>query len=218
MRRRERLNDPSAIRFRSSPFRTVMDPTPVPPDPALDPTLLDRVRGVAPVVRGLIGKVRAVGMVSAGAAVVLWAILFGASAWPVTMETVAALLVLGVLLGPAAGTFLAVLTLREVLGLPARLRSLPGTVRDTALEAKEHAAGSSERQGRAGRVLGFFGVLWRLRGIVEDTRGSWLRTLALARFARLASLPFALGLLAAFALNVVVIAAAVVAMLVTALW
>lgn len=197
-----------------------MDPTPAPPDSALDPTLLDRVRGVTPVVRGLIGKVRAVGMASAGAAVVLWAVLFGASAWPVTAETVAALLVLGVLLGPAAGTFLAVLTLREVLDLPARLRSLPGALRETAVEVKDRAAtvaGASEGRGRAGRVLGFFSVLWRLRGIVEDTRGSWLRTLALARFARLASLPFALGLLAAFALNFVVIAAVVVAVLIALL-
>jgi hypothetical protein len=64
-----------------------------------------------------------------------------------------------------------------------------------------------------GRLLGVFGVLWRLRGVVGDTQSSWLKTLALVRFARLASLPFALALVAAFALNFVVITAAFFAVL-----
>lgn len=198
-----------------------------PPSPDLDPgsspgqALVERVRGLTPVVRGLVGKVRAVGVVSAVAAVVLWAVLFGAMAWPLTDQSLIAFVALGVLFVPAAGTFVAVLTLREVLALPDRLRALPGTLRETATDVKDRAtsvAGSAEGQSRGRRALGFFGVLWRLRGIVEETRGSWLRTLALARFARLASLPFFLWLLGAFALNFVVIAAAAVAVLVAALW
>jgi hypothetical protein len=187
-----------------------MNPTPAPADSPPDPAVLDRVRGVLPTVRGLIGKVRAVGVVSAGAAVVLWAILFGASAWPLSFQTVLALFVLGVLLLPAAGTFLAVATLREVLALPDKIRALPGAVRESALEAKGHAGGAQGRS-RSRRLWGVFGVLWRLRGIVMDTQGSWLQTLALVRFARLASLPFALGLVVLFALNFVVLAAAVLA-------
>lgn len=197
-----------------------MEPTPA-PQPSPEPTLVDRVRGITPAVRGLVGKVRAVGVVSAVAAVVLWAILFGASAWPISGEAALAYVALAVLLVPAAGTFVAVLTLREVLALPDRLRSLPGTLRETAVDVKGRAAAvtlPAEGRSRTGRALGFFGVLWRLRGLAEDTRGSWLRTLALARFARLASLPFFLWLLAAFALNFAVIAAAVVAVLVAALW
>lgn len=189
-----------------------MPPTPPQPVPPPDPVLLDRVRGVLPVVRGLIGKVRAVGAVSAVAAVVLWAVLFGAAVWPVTLKTLGALVALGILLVPAAGTFLAVGVLREVIALPGRLRALPEAVRDSAREAREHA--SAEGQSRSRRLVGFFGVLWRLRGIVGDTQSSWLQTLALARFARLASLPFALGLVVAFALNFVVIAVAAVAVLV----
>jgi hypothetical protein len=167
------------------------------------------------VVRGLIGTVRLVGVVSAGAAVVLWAVLLGEAAWPLSGRTLAALVALAVLLVPAAGTFLAVLTLDEVLDLPGRLRALPGAVRDSASEASGHVSGSSmvERRGRVGRLLGVFGVLWRLRGVVGDTQSSWLKTLALVRFARLASLPFALALVAAFALNFVVITAAFFAVL-----
>lgn len=190
------------------------DRTPAPPDP----TLVDRVRGLMPVVRGLVGTVRTVGIVSAVSAVVLWALLFGAMAWPLTGRSLVAFGVLAVLLVPAAGTFVAVLTLREVLALPDRLRAVPGALRETAVDVKDRAATVAAPGGTRQRALGFFGVLWRLRGIVEETRGSWLRTLALARFARLASLPFVLGLLGAFALNVVVIAAAVVAVLVAVLW
>jgi len=188
--------------------------TPPPDSTPVDRTLLDRVRGLVPIVRGLIGKVQAVGVVSAGAAVVLWVILLGDVAWPLSAQTLVALLGLGVLLVPAAGTFLAVLTLREVLDLPGRIRSLPGAVRESASEAGSQLAdvAGADGQRRSQRVFGFFGVLWRLRGIVEETRGSWLKTLALARFARLASLPFALALVGAFALNFVVIAAAVLAL------
>ena len=187
-----------------------MAPTPPPVTPTPDPAVLDRVRGMLPAVHRLIGKVQAVGVVSAGAAVVLWALLLGATAWPLSLQTVLVLVVLGILLIPAAGTFVAVGVLREVIALPGRLRALPGAVRESAVEAREQAAG----EGRSRRLIGFFGVLWRLRGIVADTQSSWLQTLALARFARLASLPFALALVGAFALNFAVIAAAVVAVLV----
>lgn len=200
-----------------------MEPPPAAPasQPAPDPSLVERVRSLTPTVQGLVGKVRAVGIASALAAVVLWAIVFGASAWPISGEAALAYVALAVLLVPAVGTFVAVLTLREVLALPERLRSLPGTLRDTAVDVKDRAASVArpeEGRSRTGRALGFFGVLWRLRGLVEDTRGSWLRTIALARFARLASLPFFLWLLTAFALNFAVIAAAAVAVLVAALW
>ncbi len=151
-------------------------------------------------------------MVSAVAAVALWGIWLGAAVWPLSAKTPFAVLALGVLLVPAAGTWLAVGTLREVLDLPARLRAVPGAVRETAAEAASRASGSST-EGRAGRLVGVVGVLWRLRGVVLDTRGSWLRTVALARFARLASLPFALALVAAFGLNFVVIAVAAVVLI-----
>jgi len=192
----------------------------VSPEAIPDRTLLDRVRGIVPVVRGLIGVVQRVGIVSVGAAILLWVILFAEAVWPPSLYTALAIFALGVLLMPAVGTFLAVLTLGEVLDLPTRLRALPGVVRETASEVESHLAESdaAEERSRRVRMMGFFGVLWRLRGIVEDTRGSWLSTLALARFARLASLPFAFSLVAAFALNFAVIAAALVAALLTILF
>ncbi len=166
--------------------------------------------------RGVIGKVRGVGIVSAVAAVVLWAVLFGGVVWPLSVRTVAALLALGVLLVPAGGTLLAVLTLNEVLDLPNRLRALPGQVRDSAVDAAEGTADVVRPGGpkRSRRLFGLFGVLWRLRGVMGDSRGTLARTVALARAARLASLPFVLALVAAFALDFVVIVAAVVAVLV----
>jgi hypothetical protein len=176
----------------------------------------DRLRGVLPLVRGVVGKVRAVGIASAVAAVVLWLVLFGGVLWPLTVRTAGALVALGILLVPAGGTLLAVLTLNEVLDLPNRLRALPGQVRDSATEAATGAAdvvrpGESKR---SRRLFGFVGVLWRLRGVMGDSRGTFARTVALARAARLASLPFVLVLVAAFALDFVVIAAAVVAVVV----
>ncbi len=183
--------------------------SPLPPAPG-------RLRGLVPGVQSLIGKVRVVGVVSAVAAVVLWGVLFGGTVWPLSAKTALALAGLGVLLVPAAGTWLAVLTMREVLELPARLRALPGRVLGSAGETATQAASVARSPGRhrGGRLIGFFGVLWRLREVVGDTRGTLLRTAALARAARLASLPFALALVAAFALNFVVIAAAVAAVLV----
>lgn len=188
---------------------------------APDPALLDRVRGITPTVQRLVGKVKTVGIVSALAALVLWAVLFWQMAWPLTDQSPLAFVALLVLLAPAVGTFIAVLTLREVIDLPNRLRSLPDTLRDTVGDVKDEAvnvAGSGTGRSRGKRALGFFGVLWKLRGIVEDTRGSWLRTIALARFAKLASLPFFLWLLGAFALNFVVIAAAALAVFFAALF
>lgn len=192
------------------------DSTPTPSAVPASSGLTDRLRGILPIVRGVIGKVRAVGIVSAVAAVVLWAVLFGGVLWPLSGRTLGALVALGVLLVPAGGTLLAVLTLNEVLDLPNRLRSLPGQVRDSASEAATGAADVVRPGGpkRSRRLFGFVGVLWRLRGVMGDSRGTLARTVALARAARLASLPFVLVLVAAFVLDFVVIAAAVVAVLI----
>ena len=189
-------------------------------EPPPDTDMVERVRGIVPIALRLVGKVKTIGIVSALAALVLWAILFGSMAWPLTNQSPLAYVALLALLAPAAGTFIAVLTLREVIDLPNRLKALPGklssTVGDVASEATTVAGSAAGGKGK--RALGFFGLLWKLRGIVEDTRGSWLRTIALARFAKLASLPFFLWLLGAFALNFVVIAAAALAVLLTAIF
>ena len=203
-----------------------MKPKPAQPQPVQPPPvpvaeappesgLVERVRSVTPVVQRVIGKVKGVGIASALAAVVLWAVLFWQTAWPLSDQSPVAFFFLVLLLLPALGTFVAVLTLREVLDLPNRIKALPDTLRSTVgdLSGEATAVTSSASGSKGKRALGFFGLLWKLRGIVEDTRGSWLRTIALARFAKLASLPFFLWLLGAFALNFVVIAAAALAVL-----
>ncbi|MDX1531691.1 MAG: hypothetical protein R3362_09210 [Rhodothermales bacterium] len=186
------------------------------PPPPTSPALPERVREVLPTVPALVRRVRAVAFVSAGAAVVLWGLVLGPSAWPLSGWTVVALLGLGVLLVPAGGTLVAVWTLEEVAALPARVRALTGEAAAASRQARERTAAlRRERGGR--RLWGLFGVLWRLRGFVEESRGTLLRTAALARLARLASLPFVLLLLGCFALNFVVIVAAAVALLAAAL-
>ncbi|MEM1042126.1 MAG: hypothetical protein AAGI91_05800 [Bacteroidota bacterium] len=195
------------------------DPAPM-TTPEPEAASLSRLQRLVPLVQRLVGKVSAVGRVSAVAALVLWGVLCGAAVWPLSARTVLAVVVLGVLLVPAAGTWLAVATMREVLELPARLRALPGRVLGATGETIAEAASVArppEGEQRSGRLLGFFGVLWRLREVVGDTRGTLLRTVALARAARLASLPFVLVLVAAFALNFVVIAVAVAVVLAASL-
>lgn len=195
-----------------------MQPPSPPPPGAPSPALVQRLTRLLPSVRGLVRAAKRLAAVSAVAAVVLWLVLVDVPAlWPASGYTVEAVLGLALLLVPAGGTLVAAYTLEEVLALPARLRAVPGQLRDVAGEARGHAAALARPEERRRGLLGFFGTVWRLRALVGETQGAWLRALALARMARLASLPFALGLLAAFALSFVVIAAAVVALVLAVL-
>ena len=56
--------------------------------------------------------------------------------------------------------------------------------------------------------------LWAARGLALLTKGGWVKAVGALRFLRLASLPFALALLGAVALNVAVIAGGLIALLV----
>lgn len=174
------------------------------------------MRRLVPVAQALVGKVKAVAIVSAVAALVLWGLLFRPLTWTqgASLGSVAlALVVLLVLLIPAGAALVGYLTLQDVLTLPARLRSAAaettGQTKD-ALTARE----PSKRR----RLFSFFRAIWAARSLAVDSKGAWLKAVAAARVVRLASLPFALGLLAAFALNFAVIAAAVLAVLLTVLF
>ena len=83
-----------------------MEPKPAPPPVVVaeappESGLVERVRSVTPAVQRVIGKVRGVGVVSALAAVVLWAVLFGQMAWPLWNQSPVAFFFLVVLLLPA---------------------------------------------------------------------------------------------------------------------
>lgn len=111
-----------------------------------------------------------------------------------------------VLLLPAGAAALAGWTLADVV-------SIPGQLRDAALQASGRA--SEARGGRSGsRLLAVFRSIWAARGLALLSKGTWLKAVGALRFVRLASLPFALGLLGLFALNAVVIVGGLVALLV----
>ena len=117
-----------------------------------------------------------------------------------------AAVVLLVLLIPAGAAFVGHLTLKEILDLPQKLKTAAS---GAAGHVKEVVVPTKER--KRGRLFGFFKAIWAARGLVLDSRGAWGTAVAAVRLARLASLPFVLGLLITFALNFVVIALAVVA-------
>ena len=161
-----------------------------------------------PLVRGLVRQTRRLAAVSAASAVVLWLLLARPWDWGAGSPVLGyAFSVVGllVLLVPAGAALLGAATLSDLLGLPARLR-LSAT--GTTAQAQE----ALTTPGR-GRLLGFARAVWSARALVLDAQGGWVKALALARLARLSSLPFALALVGAVALNLVVIAGAVVAVL-----
>lgn len=118
----------------------------------------------------------------------------GLSGWAVALGLV--------LLVPAAGTALAGWTLADLVRIPGQLR-----------EAALAATGRGPAPGKGSRIVRLLKGLWAARGLALLTRGTWLKAVGALRFVRLASLPFALGLLALVALNGVVLAAGVVALL-----
>jgi len=195
-----------------------MDSTPTPdshPAPVVPPATVSPPPGVAarlqrllPLVRALVRQTKRLAAVSAASAVVLWLVLarpwdWGAS--PPAGGHVLPFVGLLVLLVPAGAALLGAYTLADLLALPARLRA-------SALETTAQAQEALATPGR-GRLFGFARAVWGIRALVLDAQGGWLKALALARLARLASLPFALALVAAVALNFVVVAAAVVVVL-----
>lgn len=105
------------------------------------------------------------------------------------------------LLVPAAAVAIAGWTLAD-------LASLPRQIRDAALAATgRETAGAVAKGSRIGRLVK---SLWAARGLALLTKGGWVKAVGALRFLRLASLPFALALLGAVALNGVVIAGGLV--------
>ena len=185
-----------------------------PPDAALaaegapPPAAMGRLGRWLPRLAGLVRVAYRVGATSAVSALVLWwalagdAVMAGGRAW------VPALLVLAALLVPAGAAWLLGLTLHDVLTLPETLRRSASAA---AVESREALAASGAK---GGRIAGLVRAVWAARGLVLESQGAWAKALAAARVVRLAKLPFALGLVGLFALNGVVIAAGLVALVV----
>jgi hypothetical protein len=143
-----------------------------------------------------------VALVSAFAAVLLAA----AVEWPRlragTVDWAVALVGLAVLLLPAGLTWLGVSAIREVLSLPGRLRT-------GAAEAMERARLAAAAAPAASRVGAFYRALRSLRALAGDAAS--LGTAA--SLFRISKLPYVILMAVGFALNFVVIALAVLAVL-----
>jgi len=166
----------------------------------VSPTLAVRLGQALPLLRFAERGARRIAKVSAVSAIALAAALewpqlrAGAVDWPV------ALIGLGALLAPAGLTWLGVGALRELLTLPSRLRV---GAAEAVEKARAVAASSRDRVGRAGA---FYRALRAARGLAGEAAS--LGTAA--RLVRLSKLPLLLLMVAGFALNFVVILAAVV--------
>ncbi|MDX1419621.1 MAG: hypothetical protein R3181_06605 [Rubricoccaceae bacterium] len=172
------------------------------------PGVVARVQRLVPLVQGLVRQTRRLAAVSAVSAVVLWLLVVRPWRWGVDAPDLGyALPIVGLLLllVPAGAALLGAWTLADLLSLPARLRAGAAA---TSAQAQEALATPGH-----GRLFGFARAVWGARALVLDAQGGWLKALAAVRLARLASLPFALALIGAVALNAVVIAAAVLAVL-----
>jgi hypothetical protein len=172
---------------------------------AVSPRLAVRIGQSLPLLRRAESGARRVAGVSAASAVVLalaleWpAIVSGTLDWPVVIAGLA------VLLAPAGLTWLGVGALRELLTLPSRLRT-------GAAEAAERArAVVAETAPRGTRIGSFIRALWAGRSLAAEVRRGALSLGTAARLFRLTRLPLVLLMAAGFALNFVVILAAVAA-------
>lgn len=119
--------------------------------------------------------------------------------WPVAVAGLA------VLLAPAGLTWLGVGALRELVTLPSRLRT-------GAAEAAERArAAVAESRPRSSRLGAFIRALWAGRSLASEVRSGAVSLGTAARLFRLTKLPLLLLMAAGFALNFVVILAAIAA-------
>ena len=175
------------------------------PDAALDaPAARDagatsRLDRFVPAVRAAVRAAWRTSAAGALGAAAVWAALFERSLAAGGVSWGVAAVVAAVLLVPSGAAALLGWTLGGLV-------ALPGEIRDAARGVAVPT--------RAAGVGGLFRTVWALRGLVSGSAEAWARTAGLAR---LASLPFVLGLLALVALNGVVVVAGIVALVVLVL-
>ncbi len=186
-------------------------PRPAPPAPTASgasaevdqapPGALARLGRLLPSVDAVVRSAyRLAGLSALSVAVILWAVWDAFSLRMVPMD----LAILGVvLLLPAAAVAVAGWTLADVA-------RLPGQIRDAALAAAGRGEADSEKRSRLG---GLVRSVWAARGLAVLTRGGWLKAVGALRFVRLASLPFALALVALVLMNGVILLGGAVALL-----
>ena len=168
--------------------------------PEAPPGALARLGRLLPGVDALVRFAYRTAGVSAAAAA-----LVGVALWDLAGATPQlAAVVAGICALPAAALALAGWTLADVASIPSQIRqaALAAAGREAAVEKAPRS-----RLVRLGKRV------WAARGLALLTQGGWLKAVGALRFVRLASLPFALGLLAFVSLNAVVITGGAVSLL-----
>ena len=171
-------------------------------------SVLAKLGRVVPAADTLVRFAYRTGVVSAASAAVIWFALFGNAVGTPAMPWGLALAVGVLLLIPAGAAALVGWTLSDLV-------RLPGQLRQAAVAAAGGAAGAVAAKGS--RIASIFRAIWAARGLALGSKDAWLRAVAAARFIRLASLPFVLGLVGLFALNGVVIVGGLIALATLAL-
>ena len=167
------------------------------------PGVLEKLGRVVPGADTLVRFAYRTGLASAVSAALVWLALFQGALGTSTVPWPLAIVVAVLLLIPAAAAGLVGWTLADLV-------RLPGQLRQAALAAAGGATGAVAAKGS--RIVRVFRAIWAARGLALGSKDAWLRAIAAARFIRLASLPFVLALVGLFALNGVVIAAGLVAL------
>ena len=188
---------------RTRPAPPAVADAPAPPALAdAPPGALDRLGRLLPGVDAVVRFAYRSALAGAvGAALVVLAAATHTGAEPIGLVVLGALLLI-----PAAAVALAGWTLADVAALPRQIREAA-----LAVAGREAGGKTPARRSRLARLAR---SLWAARGLALLTRGGWLKAVGALRFVRLASLPFALGLVGLGALNAVVVAAGVVALFV----
>ena len=168
--------------------------------PAIRQRRIAQVAGWADTATRPIGRLA---VVSAVAAVALWAAWLGPYLLPLADVPLVAWGGLALLLVPAGATWLLYAMLRDLVALPQRLA---GAARAVASDARGVA-----EQTDGGRLRGIVRVLWAVRALAFEIKGAPLRYAGLLRLARL---PVMLPLLFALAADVALTFAAVAAVIV----
>ena len=187
---------------RETPRPAVAPPASAPEVGAAGPSEAVEKRGwrtrlgrILPFVHGFARTLQGIGIVSAFSAVLIVGVVWY-QGWLGVVASWFDAIVLGLLLMiPAGAAFLAAWSIRGLLQLPADLRQ-------TAVETAGHLKSTRHKDQRS---VGLLRSIWGLRKLVLDSRGALASVAGLARLARL---PYALGLLVAVAFNGVVIGAA----------
>lgn len=169
--------------------------------------LESHVKAIEPAIRRTLKTVSTVAALAAVSGVAAWWILVGGWLLDPGWQRLVSVLVLLLLLAPAAGTAAAVAVMRSLMFLPAQLSRVSEDAMQVVSAAREEVASADSR---GARIVAFGRALWRSRRLAASGKASWLRAVGALK---LIKLPALLALMASLVLCFPVIAFGVVVLL-----